>query len=176
MTERMVQVFLGVGSNIDPRRNLLKALEALVRRVRVTGLSSVYRTAPIDRSEQPAFLNCVWRIETAVSAFGLKFDLLMAIEEELGRVRTADRYAARTIDLDILLYGEAVIDQPDLRVPDPDIRVRPFIAVPLLELAPELVLPDTGERLSLLVQGMDSSGLTPVAEVTSELRACLRSG
>jgi 7,8-dihydro-6-hydroxymethylpterin-pyrophosphokinase len=85
-------------------------------------------------------------------------------------VRKADKYAARTIDLDIAVYDDAVIDEPDLRIPDPDIRSRPFIAIPLLELAPKLILPDTGERLSSLAIVKGREGLDPVYDFTEELR------
>lgn len=144
MADRLIQAFVGVGSNIEPRRNIQAALVRLARRVRVTGVSTFYRTPALDRPDQPAFLNGVWRIETDLAPRALKLDVLRGIERSLGRVRTADRYAPRTIDLDLLLYGDLTVDEPDLRIPDPDIRKRPFIVVPLLELAPDLVMPDTG--------------------------------
>ena len=75
------------------------------------------------------------------------------------------------IDLDVVLYGSLVIDEPDLHIPDSDVRTRPFIAVPLLELAPDLVLPDTQERLSAIVAGLDVGGLEADTETTEQLRA-----
>ena len=169
----MSTAFIAVGSNIEPERHVPAALDRLRKCVGVTGVSTVYRTAPLGRPEQGAFLNGVWRIETDVPARGLKLDVLRRIETELGRVRTADKYAARVIDLDVILYGNQVIDEPDLRLPDPDIRTRAFIAVPLLELAPDLVLPDTGESLVSIVAELDQSGLEPVADITGELRSRL---
>ena len=100
------------------------------------------------REKQDVNIN-VWHIQTAVSARALKFGILRGIETDLGHARSADKYAARPIDLDLAVYGDAVIDEPDLHVPDPDIRERPFVAVPLLGLAPNLVMPDTGEPLAL---------------------------
>ena len=170
MTEPVTTAFVAVGSNLEPQRHLSRAIDRLQQHVRVAAVSTVYRTDPLDRPEQPPFLNAVWQIETSMEARALKFDVLRAIEAELGRVRTDDRYAARTIDLDVILCGRAVIDAPDLQIPDPDIRRRPFIAIPLLELAPDLVLPDTGEPLAAIAAGLDASGLEPRVELTAGLR------
>ena len=164
-------VYIAVGSNIEPEKNIPEALERLKRHVRISAISTFYRTAPMGRPGQPAFLNGVWHIETRRSARALKFEVLRRIEVELGRVRREDKYAPRTIDLDIAVYCDAVIDEPDLQIPDPDIPHRPFIALPLLELAPGLVLPDTGERLSSLISGETPSDLEPVHTFTQNLRA-----
>ncbi len=94
----------------------------------------------------------------------------------LGRRRTADRHARRTIDLDLLILGDLVVDDERFRLPDPDIRVRPFIALPLLELAPDLVLPDTGEWLSQVAAGLSHAELAPDDELTSVLRRMLDGG
>jgi len=168
-----VRVLVAVGSNIAPERNVPAALDMLAHQARLTGVSTFYRTAPLDRPEQPPFLNGVVRIETHQPARALKFQVLRAIERRLGRVRTEDAFAPRTIDLDIALYGHAVIDEPDLRVPDPDIRERPFLAIPLLELEPDLVLPDTGEELASLVQPEWASTMRPDESLTENLRANL---
>jgi len=165
-----VNAYISVGSNIEPEKNIPEALEKLKKYVSVKAISTFYRTVPIGRPEQPAFLNGVWQIDAEQSARELKFDILRQIEAELGRVRTEDKYAARTIDLDIALYDDMVIDEPDLRIPDPNIRQRPFIAVPLLELAPRLVLPDTGELLSSLDIVKATQDLEPVCDFTEILR------
>ncbi len=170
MGENAVTAFIAVGSNIDPEENILAALDQLRRHVRVTAVSTFYRTAPIDRPEQAPFINGVWRIETAAPPRDLKFVVLRGIETRLGRVRTDDEYAARTIDLDILLYDQAVINEADLHVPDPDIRRRPFIAIPLLECEPGLVLPDSGEPLASLVAPGDRGGLEAAVGLTESLR------
>ena len=143
-----VVAYIAVGSNIRPETNIPAALGKLMRSVRVTATSTFYRTAALRRPGDPDFRNGGWRVETDLGARALKFTVLRRIEEELGRARCADRYAPRTMDLDLLEYGGMAIDQPDLRVPDPDIRSRPFLAAALLELCPELVLADSGERLA----------------------------
>jgi len=170
-----VEAYLAVGSNIEPERNILEALERLRQQVSVTGISTFYRTEPLGRPQQPDFLNGVWRIRTSVEPRELKFEVLRPIERALGRVRTADKYAARTIDLDILLYGRAVIDEPGLVIPDPGLRGRPFLALALLELAPRLVLPDTGEALRESQCVQTATGLRPEVEFTEILRDGLKS-
>ena len=167
------RVLVAVGSNIAPERNVPAALDMLAHQARLTGISTFYRTAPLGRPEQPPFLNGAVRIETRHPARALKFDVLRAIERRLGRVRTEDAFAPRPIDLDIALYGHAVIDEPDLRVPDPDIRARPFLALPLLELEPDLVLPDTGQALASLIQPEWASTMRPDAALTECLRSKL---
>jgi len=163
-------VFVGIGSNIDPERNILAALELLVSKTVLEAVSSFYRSAALRRPDLPAFLNGVARLRTDLDAHTLKFDVLRGIESALGRVRRADAYASRTIDLDIVLYGSAIIEAPGLRVPDPDIRERSFIAVPLLELAPGLVLPGTGERLSDLPCAASREGLIAADAFTLAVR------
>ena len=165
-----VVAYIAVGSNIQPEANIPAALDKLMSCVRVTASSTFYHTAALQRPGGPEFLNGVWQIETDLDARALKFTVLRRIEEELGRTRTADRYAPRTIDLDLLVYGSAAINEPDLRVPDPDIRSRPFLAAALLELAPELVLADSGERLAALASRLCADGtLTADREMTEQL-------
>jgi dihydroneopterin aldolase/2-amino-4-hydroxy-6-hydroxymethyldihydropteridine diphosphokinase len=102
----------------------------------------------VGQSEQPDFINGVIKIQTDRSPRELKFDILRKIEEKLGRVRSGDKFAPRTIDLDVILYEMTLSDEPGLCLPDPSIRSYPFVAVPLLELAPELILPDTKTPLA----------------------------
>lgn len=165
--------FVAVGSNIDPRQHIIEALSRLRERARVTATSTFYWTAALDRPEQPRFANGVWQVETDLPARRLKFDVLRIIERQLGRVRTADRYASRTIDLDVVLCGDLVVDEPDLRIPDPDIRTRPFISIPLLELAPDLILPDTGEPLAALPVVADRAGMEADPDFTAQIRTIL---
>jgi 2-amino-4-hydroxy-6-hydroxymethyldihydropteridine diphosphokinase len=165
-----VIAYISVGSNIEPERNIPEALEELKRRVTIKRVSTFYRTAPVGKKDRPFFLNGVFEIETSLSARALKYDVLRPIETALGRVRTSDKYAPRTIDLDILLYADLVVDEPGLRIPDPDIRVRPFLAVPLLELAPDLALPDTAEPLASLESARGPAGMNPHPALTSRLR------
>jgi 2-amino-4-hydroxy-6-hydroxymethyldihydropteridine diphosphokinase len=166
----MVEAYIGVGSNIEPEHNLPKALKLLQQRMEVVAIATVYRTAPIDRPDQSAYLNTVWQIRTDVPPRQIKFDVLRCIEAELGRVRTPDRYRSRTIDLDLLLYGDLVLCDADLILPDPDIRHRPFLAIPLFELDPTLILPDTQERLQHVVSAFNGSTLEPVPDITCYLQ------
>lgn len=169
-----MDAFIAVGSNIGPQQNVANALELLQQQVRVVASSTFYWTSPLGRPDQPRFLNGVWRILTDLLPGPLKFDVLRGIESKLGRARTPDKYAPRPIDLDILLYGRLVLSRPDLQIPDPDIRRRPFIAVPLLELAPDLTMPDTGEPIAALVDRQTAMHLEPAEAVTQRLRQAIR--
>lgn len=166
-----VQAFVAVGSNIHPERNILEAVALLAEAVHVASTSTFYRSPPVERPEQPDFRNGVIEIRTSRSPRPLKFDVLRSIEDRLGRVRTRDPHAARIIDLDLILFGRLVLEDPDLRLPDPDIRVRPFVAVPLLELEPHCTLPDTGEALSELPAAQ--ARLRPDNRLTELLKARL---
>lgn len=168
-----MEAFIAVGSNIEPEQNLLTALDRLKAKVPVKAVSTVYRTEPVGRPEQPSFLNGVWKILTPLPPRALKFDVLRPLEAALGRVRSEDRYAPRTIDLDILLYGNAVIREPGLEIPDPDLCRRPFLAAGVLELAPGLVLPDTGEPLHELMR-VQTAELKPAVDFTNRLRDRLK--
>jgi 2-amino-4-hydroxy-6-hydroxymethyldihydropteridine diphosphokinase len=167
-------VFVSIGSNIDPDRNIPEALEMLARQTRLLGVSVFYRTSPLNRPEQSHYLNGVCRLHTALPPRALKFEFLRTVEATLGRVRTADIFAARPIDLDIALYGDWVIRDTDLVVPDPDITIRPFLAWPLYELAPATVLPDSGRALADVVRQMGRDDLVPEIEFTKALRARLK--
>lgn len=165
------EVYVGVGANLEPERNIRQALELLAAQVDIISISTFYRSDPVGRPEQPPFLNGVLGIRTPLSAPDLKSRVLRPIEERLGRVRTEDKYAARPIDLDILLFDSAIILGQGIQIPDPDIRKRVFIAAPLLELAPDLVLPDTGEPLAAVPCLLEKDRLEPLDSFTQELRA-----
>ena len=170
------EVYIGAGSNIDADTNLRKALESLIPRTNVTGVSIFYRSPAVGRPEQASFTNGVLRACWDGTAAELKFDVLRDIESRLGRSRGPDRYADRPIDLDLLFFGQQVIHADDLTVPDTEILERPYIYVPLLELAPEIVLPGNG-RLAQQVSGPLLPGmkkLQPAARLTEQLRAVWR--
>jgi 2-amino-4-hydroxy-6-hydroxymethyldihydropteridine diphosphokinase len=140
-----VTAYVALGANLgDAARTLRDALQTLGRApgIRVTKASSLYRTAPID-SSGPDYLNAVAEVATTLSAPAL-LAALQVIENAAGRERPY-RNAPRTLDLDLLLYGSARIDSPDLTVPHPRMWARAFVLVPLAEIAPDLV---TGHRLS----------------------------
>jgi 2-amino-4-hydroxy-6-hydroxymethyldihydropteridine diphosphokinase len=137
-------VYIGLGSNISPEANIARALELLSREVRLGALSTFYRTEPVGPAGQPPFVNGVAQVSTELPPRPLKFEVLRGIEDRMGRRRGPDRYAPRTIDLDVLLHGDMVVNEPGMVLPDPDLRTRPFLAAALLELAPGLVLPVSG--------------------------------
>ena len=168
--ESPVLAYLGVGSNIQPEQNVAEALRLVTERVRVTGVSTFYRTTPLRGRRQPSYLNGVWRVETVAGPRTLKFDVLREVERRLGRVRSADSYASRTIDIDILLYGRVVIAESDLTIPDPEITRRAFLAVPLLELDPNIIIPGTGRSLASFVTDADRAGLEADRAFTERLR------
>ncbi len=174
------RVFLAVGSNLDPERHIPAALRRLAEHLRLLAISTFYASPALGRPEQPDFYNGVVEMETDLPPRELKFTVLRQIEAEQGRRRSADRYAAREIDLDLLVYGDLVLSEPDLVLPDPEITTRPFLAVPLAELAPDLVLPDSAwgglparpsdRSLRALAAALDASGLRPLTAFTTHLR------
>lgn len=152
----MATVYLGLGSNVGDRRvHLGHALRRLADAYELTGVSSVWETDPTGYEDQRRFLNLVARVETDATPRAV-LDTARAIEEERGRVRTF-RNAPRTLDIDVLLYGDAIVDEEGLKVPHPRMRERAFVLVPLLELDPALEDPRTGERLAGMAAADPSS-------------------
>ena len=147
----MTVAYVGMGANLgEPRTQLLAAWDALgrVADTRAIARSSLYRSAPIGYADQPAFLNCVAKLETALPAHALLAQL-QRIEQDLGRVRSF-RNAPRTIDLDLLLYGSETMDTPGLTLPHPRMHERAFVLVPLLELDADAMIPGRGNAAELL--------------------------
>lgn len=135
--------YLGLGTNLGDRRDhLRRALSHLVERARVEAVSSVYETDPVGIVDQPRFLNMAVRC-TAPLDPRQWVEVCMEIERAMGRARS-HRNAPRIIDLDVLLVGDRVVDEPDVEVPHPRMTERPFVLVPLLELDPALTHPRTG--------------------------------
>jgi len=167
-------IYIGVGSNIEPERNLFQALDLLRQRIRIEALSTCYRSPALERLEQADYINCVWRGVTDLDAAAVKFSVLREIESAQGRIRTADAYAAREIDLDLLLYGLHCIHSSCLTVPDPDIMRRAFIALPLLELAPEITLPGMRLPLAQLEVSQPNENLVALHDLTTKLKARLQ--
>lgn len=129
----MIRAAIGIGSNLgDPAENVRRAFAALGRAGRVAARSSLYRTAPWGRSDQPAFCNAVAIVETALEPRAL-LELLQGLERELGRI-PGERWGPRTIDLDILTYGGRRVDEPGLHVPHPRLYERGFALIPLAEV------------------------------------------
>lgn len=150
----MSAVFIGLGSNVGNRNdNLKKAVEMLEShsRIKVIKRSSIYETAPVGYVNQPDFLNAVVKIETALSPREL-IKVTKGVEEELKRKRKT-KWGPRTIDLDILIYDDVVMDEPHLKLPHPEIVNRAFVLVPLYEIAAELALPG-GKKIKDLLNGI----------------------
>ncbi len=146
-----VVAYIGLGSNLaDPPQQLRQALAALnqLPTSRLLCHSSLYRSAPMGPADQPDYVNAVAALETALAPLQL-LDELQAIEARQGRVR-AERWGPRTLDLDLLLYSDTLIDHPRLQVPHPGIPAREFVLYPLAEIAPELQLPGLGALTELL--------------------------
>ena len=173
MTEA-VKAFIGVGSNISPESNIQKAFDLLGKHVAITGVSTFYRTRPLLNRKQNSYLNGVWRIQTNVSYKELKLSILRSIESELHRTGTHDKYASRTIDLDVLLYGDLVIRETNCTLPDPDIYTRPFIAYPLFELDPYLIVPDTNTSIAQVIDTLSEESLIPDMKFTVLLKGVTR--
>jgi 2-amino-4-hydroxy-6-hydroxymethyldihydropteridine diphosphokinase len=156
-----VVAFLGLGSNLGDRlTNLQAAVDALQTEpgLRVTASSRVWETVPVGGPPQPDYLNAVIGVETDLSARDL-LDVARRVEGRMGRVRN-ERWGARSLDVDILLYDEEQIDEPELVVPHPRLAQRAFVLLPLLELEPDPILPD-GTRLKDM--RVDTGGATPSA-------------
>jgi 2-amino-4-hydroxy-6-hydroxymethyldihydropteridine diphosphokinase len=166
----MTQAFISVGSNIDPEDNVKKALNLIRARSTLINISTIYYNEAEGRPEQPPYYNCVVQIETDLSPLDVKFLLLRPIEEELGRQRTADKYAPRTIDLDLIIYDRLAMVTDDFILPEPDILWRTYLAVPLLELAPDMVLPGLGLRLDEVTAVLPQDKMKKLDDYTEFLR------
>jgi 2-amino-4-hydroxy-6-hydroxymethyldihydropteridine diphosphokinase len=169
----MPTLYIAIGTNLHPARNVRRGVAALMEVFRVTGVSTVYRTAPLGGRVQPAFYNLVVAAETALAPRDVK-RVLRAIEAAAGRVRSADACASRPLDLDLLLCDALVCAEPRLVLPDPDIYTRPFLAHPLCELAPGLVLPDTGRPVCDVAAGLPRDSLHPLPAFSAALRNAVR--
>jgi 2-amino-4-hydroxy-6-hydroxymethyldihydropteridine diphosphokinase len=163
-----VRVYVGVGSNLGDRWGHLAHAARELRaasRVALVAASRVWDAAPLG-PPQPRYLNAVLELETELPSGDL-LDVLQEVERTGGRVRGPVRWAPRTLDLDLLLYGDAVVRQPRLVVPHPDLVARRFVLAPLAELCPERVVPGTGRTVAQLLallppEDVAPAGLYPV--------------
>ena len=147
----MTLAYVGIGANLGPReKTLRRAVELLGRTdgVEVVGVSELRETDPVGVVDQPPFLNGAVSVETTYSPRAV-LDLLLEIERSLGRVR-GERWGPRVVDLDLLVYGNEVVDEPALRVPHPRLHERRFVLEPLKDLNPELEIPGRGTVWALL--------------------------
>ena len=147
----MTRAYVGLGANLgDRERTLRAAVEALggEEGIEVVAVSTLRETEPVGVSGQPLYLNGAVALETTLTAREL-LDRLLALEQRFGRVRVPGEHGPRTLDLDLLLYGDEEIDEPGLTVPHPRLHERRFVLEPLAELAPGLVVPGRGAVESL---------------------------
>lgn len=161
----MAVSYLGIGSNLNDREsNCIGALEILEEKgLKVTGRSFLYETEPWGVTDQPMFINMVAEVQTALEPRQL-LDLLKRTEREMGRER-AGHWGPRVIDLDILLYGDMIIDEPDLTIPHPHFHEREFVLVPFADIAPDRIHPILGktvkELLAVLNEQQGDGGKNP---------------
>jgi 2-amino-4-hydroxy-6-hydroxymethyldihydropteridine diphosphokinase len=170
-----IEAFIGVGSNVDPEQNILAALPEIESRVQVLDASRFYRNPAIapDPRERPPFVNGVIKISTGLTPSDLKHGVLRNVERRVQRSRTGDRYGPRTLDLDLLVYGDLELESEGITLPDPDISVQPFWAVPLAELVPEMCPPNTSLSMKELVRTLDTRSFVYLESFTAELRRAL---
>lgn len=167
-----ISIGSNVGSDDEKAGNCRRAVAALGADLsggtRVIGRSSLYETPPWGRTDQPSFINCVCEVETVLTPIAL-LKFLKSIEADMGRTVTGpgsgkdDRWGPRVIDLDIVFYGDVVMETPELTIPHPHAHERGFVLVPLSELAPELRHPALGKTVSVLAEELDD--LTKVRKV-----------
>ncbi len=145
-----MKIYIAAGSNIDPENIIKRATGTLAQRILINKSSMFYKTAPVGlQSELKAdfFINGIFQAESSLLPAEIR-TLLRAIEEKYGRVRTADKNTSRTLDLDLILYGNWIIQTDDYTIPDPEISTREFLSVPLSELEPGLVIPGADRLIS----------------------------
>ena len=153
-------IYIGLGSNIGNKIGQLQLARELIEQIgdlEVIRASSLYLTSPWGNTEQEDFVNQVIEARTGLSALDLLYRL-QEIEIKMGRQRNV-KWGPRSIDLDILLYGDEIIDLPELKVPHPHMRERLFVLIPLQEINPELVFPEDGVKLKeVLISDLDREG------------------
>jgi 2-amino-4-hydroxy-6-hydroxymethyldihydropteridine diphosphokinase len=150
----VARAYVGVGANLGPREaTILRAVDLLAAQpgIELLELSSLVETQPFGVTGQPDFVNGAVSLETTLPPREL-LDALLGIERELGRVRTGQLWEPRTIDLDLLLYGDEVVDEPGLTVPHPRLHERRFALEPLAEIEPRLEIPGRGRVSDLLAE------------------------
>lgn len=158
--QKKITAYIGLGSNLsDPRAQVIDAAKAIsnISASNVIALSSLYLSKPMGPQDQDDYINAVIALETSLSALEL-LDALQGIENSAGRVRKDNRWGARILDCDILLYGNESIENERLTVPHYGMKLREFVLLPLAEIAPSLHLPD-GSSISELASKISSNGI-----------------
>ncbi|MEO5377524.1 MAG: 2-amino-4-hydroxy-6-hydroxymethyldihydropteridine diphosphokinase [Magnetococcus sp. DMHC-6] len=177
-----VPILITFGSNVDPLAHLWKGLTLLHQKLPIEAISTVYRTPALGHDHQPMlgpnrppdYLNGALLTLSTIEPFTLRH-LLRHIEDQLQRVRHKDRYAPRTLDLDIALMGNLILQKRSLSIPDPDIPKRNFLSVPLAQLAPDLIHPLYGLTLANMARGLEV-GMSVDLEATASLQTIKKKG
>ncbi len=162
----MVKTFIGLGSNLaNPEQQIRQAIAHLqqVPKSELVAVSPLYKSTPLGGMAQPDYINAVAQLDTTLSPLQL-LDALQTIETQQGRVRSEERWAARTIDLDLLLYDEEIINTERLIIPHPGLLQRSFVLYPLYQIAPDLMVPGYGKLEAYLAQVQDTD-LEPISSV-----------
>jgi 2-amino-4-hydroxy-6-hydroxymethyldihydropteridine diphosphokinase len=145
------RIIVLLGSNIDKEKNLTAAAKYLREWCHVRAVSGVFETCPIGLVDQPTFLNAAVSVESSMDPAVFRRDVLDRVESVLIRTRTSDKNAPRTIDADMILYNQDVFDlDEEHHIPDPDLLMYRHVIVPIAELEPDLIHPETGESLSAI--------------------------
>lgn len=178
----MNKLYISVASNISPEKNIQQAVARLRQFCKLISISRCFVTEAIAGPEGdlsvdiPYYINCVVLIETSNDVATFKRNILVPIEDALGRLRTSNKYESRTIDLDILLCDDQIIDQGGINIPDPDLLKRWFLLQGILDIDPAAVLPTTLLPLSRYLEDLNAQAATSVSRqmnVDDRLRACL---
>jgi 2-amino-4-hydroxy-6-hydroxymethyldihydropteridine diphosphokinase len=167
-----VDAYVSLGSNLGDREAHLAAAILALRAqpgVRVMAVSKLYETAPVGPPPQGPYLNAALRLRTQLAPRAL-LACLLAIEAARGRQRSARRWSARTLDLDLLFYGSLLLDEPGLRVPHPHLHERAFVLVPLCDVAPRLVHPRLGQTVEELARKVHDPGAVVAFQIGSSAR------
>jgi 2-amino-4-hydroxy-6-hydroxymethyldihydropteridine diphosphokinase len=169
------EAYVGVGSNVDPEKNILAALPRIQSAVEVVAASRFYRNPAFspDRRKLPPFVNGVLKIRTTHTPRDLKYGVLRNIERRVDRRRTRDRFRPRTLDLDLLVYGNLEVDSEELTLPAPDISVHTFLAVPLAELLPEFCPRKSSPPMKELIHALDTGSMVYMESFTERVRHTL---
>jgi 2-amino-4-hydroxy-6-hydroxymethyldihydropteridine diphosphokinase len=151
------RVFVGIGSNVgDSEGNCIRSIKEMVKdgRLRLQGVSSLYRTSPVSTIPQDDFVNCAIFVSWAGSPLSL-LEFLMGIENRMGRIRDGKKDSPRVIDLDILLFGNLVLQEHSLTIPHADLHKRRFAMVPCLEIDPQIIHPGLRRPLATFLGKID---------------------
>ena len=165
----MTRAIISLGSNIEPQDKIKEALARLGKGFAIENISHVFRTKPEGGRKQPWFLNCSVQVETGKSLDEIKI-LLKKVEREMGRERIEDKFAQRVIDLDLVIYGDDYIESDFLKIPDPDIYERAYLARTVGELVPDYNLPGSRKNINDLAEELGESELVPLTDFTDLLR------